>query len=82
MWVEFDSSVVLKPLTNTDSTSIGYFDSKYVTVNGIFNYEESGHMGSNIGAIENIDRMFEKIQWYDGKKELYEINKKGLQKSK
>lgn len=82
VWVTFASKASLEPLEKVSNVSFPYFDSKYVTIEGIFDYESTGHMGANIGTIKNIERMFENRQWYDGKKELWEDKEdgKGLQR--
>lgn len=81
-WVSFDSKSSLEPLEDTSNVSVPYFDSKYVTITGVFNCKDNGHMGMFIGKITKIERMFENRQWYDGKKELWEdkADGKGLQR--
>ena len=81
-WLNFESDIKLNALDNVDTLSISYFDSRYVTVIGVFNYEKAGHMGSFCGTIEKIEEIFETRQWYDGKIELWEdkLDGKGLQR--
>ena len=79
-WVSFTKKVK-KDILNKDSTvDLSYYDSKYVVIRGIFNYNSSGHLGSFAGALESIDYISESRQWYDGENKLWEdkVDGKGL----
>lgn len=71
-WVRFSKKVKKDNLNKDSTVDLVYFDSKYVAISGVFNYNNSGHLGSYAGAIESIDHISELRQWYDGDKELWE----------
>lgn len=77
VWVAFDSKSSLEPLEKVPNVSVPYFDSKYVTIKGVFDCEDNGHMGMFIGSIKKIERMFENRRWYDGNRELSEDKSDG-----
>ena len=74
VWVTYSTDdLKLVPRNQTSKLSrsdLDYFDGKYVTLEGIFNKNDCGHMGSYSGTIQHVTRVFEKRRWYDGKREL------------
>ncbi len=75
IWVSFSENkdINIQPLDrNTKLTkgNIDYLDSKYVLLEGVFNKNEHGHMGSYAATLDNVTRIMESTQWYDGKKQL------------
>lgn len=75
IWVSFSENkdIKIQPLDRNIKLSkenLGYFDCKYVLLEGVFNKNDHGHMGAYAATLEDITRIMESTQWYDGKKEL------------
>lgn len=90
IWIRYDETVKLEILICKDIKEIAkptpndfkYFDGRYVVVEGIFNMKNHGHLGVFSGALENVVRLEEQRQWFDGQKKVAEIDKDGKVVSK
>ena len=70
VWVDYSSNIELTPKTEL---GIQHFDGKWVTLVGKFIYEDergNGHFGLNSGRLDDVSRMWESRQWYDGKEKI------------
>lgn len=74
LWVTFNSEGLRlepndsrPPLTLDD---IGYFNGKYIMIQGVFNKEACGHFGVSSGEIRNVSRIVELRRFFDGQTEL------------
>ena len=75
VWVSFSEKkdINIQPLdrnTKLNKENLDYFDCKYVLLEGTFNKNEHGHMGAYAATLEDVTRIMESTQWYDGKKQL------------
>ena len=90
IWIRYDKTVKLeilvckniKEITKPTADDFKYFDGRYVTVEGIFNMKGRGHLGVFSGELDNVVRLEEDRQWFDGKKEVAVIDKDGKVVSK
>lgn len=84
LWVNFNDNVKTSTMKfedrNNNNIPIKYFDCKYVSITGIFNLNDKGHMGMFAGSIDSVETISEERQWYDGEKDLWEdkLDGKGL----
>ena len=82
IWVSYDSTRRLYPIEGKEVTGgtiddLKYFDGRYVMLEGFFNMNERGHMGSFSGGLERVMSIIESRRWYDGRKELAKQDSEG-----
>ncbi len=70
IWISYSNKLTLQPKTEE---GIRYFDTKWVLLEGIFQYKSEnghGHMGAFSGELKNTTRILENTQYYNGEIEL------------
>lgn len=74
VWIRFADSVrrrTSRPVRKLElQHSLAYFDSKYVSLTGIFNKDERGHLGGFAGTLDSVYVVSEMRRFYDGKAKL------------
>ena len=79
LWIHFGDSVKVEYLLNGqikegNIVDIKYLDCKYVLIRGVFNKNKHGHLHAYTGTIEKIREIKELRKWYDGSKDLYNVD--------
>jgi hypothetical protein len=67
VWVSFASAPQLQPLHDSENKKkrdLSYFDRRYVLLEGVFNKDGHGHLGSYGGEVKQIQRVLELQRWY------------------
>lgn len=70
LWVNYSDEISFLP---TSENNLGYFDAKWVTLIGVFEFsgeQNHGHLSTNSGTLNKVSRVMEQRQWYDGSIEL------------
>jgi hypothetical protein len=74
VWVRLADSVrwrTSRPTRRLDLRhSLAYFDGKYVSLTGVFNHDERGHLGGFAGTLDSVYVISEMPRIYDGKARL------------
>ena|SRR5438270_326678 len=65
LWISYSDALSKRP-----NKPLDYFDCKRVILIGIFNKNQTGHMGDEAGGITKVSDLMETIRWYDGNKDL------------
>ncbi len=68
IWLDFNKDFL--KIEPQNYTNLWNFDCKYVLIEGVFDKNDSGHMSSFAGSINNVRRIKVMTRWYNGKREL------------
>jgi hypothetical protein len=69
-WTQYRQGVTLRASNRKKGASLSEFDCKYVSIQGVFDSTDFGHMGLFAGAIRDISHVSEDTRYYDGKRDL------------
>jgi hypothetical protein len=65
LWISYSDQLSKRP-----NRPLDYFDCKRVLVIGVFDKNQTGHMGAAAGGIRKVSDLMEETRWFDGKKRL------------